>query len=64
MLSYCIFWNGRVAQFLPTQAGPHALEIFKANTQANSKAFGRIPYETEQEIISAEQGILVQEQGI
>jgi hypothetical protein len=35
----------------------------KANTQAISKAFSKIPYPTEQGIILAEQGIFVQEQG-
>ena len=39
-------------------------KIFRANSCANSNAFSRIPYETEQEIISAEQGIPAQEQGI
>jgi hypothetical protein len=39
-------------------------EILKAYTRANSKAFSRIPYETEQGIISAKQGIMKQEQGI
>ena len=34
-----------------------------ANTRANSKAFSRIPYEIEQGIISAEQGLPAQEQG-
>jgi hypothetical protein len=32
-------------------------KILKANTRAISKAFSKIPYATEQEIISAEQGI-------
>jgi hypothetical protein len=36
----------------------------EANTRAISKAFSEIPYATEQGIISAEQRILVQEQGI
>jgi hypothetical protein len=39
-------------------------EILSADTRAISKAFGRIPYATEQRIISAEQGFLTQEQGI
>jgi hypothetical protein len=39
-------------------------EIFNADTRAISKTFGRIPYATEQGIISAEQGILAQEHGI
>jgi len=39
-------------------------EILNADTRAISKAFGRIPYATEQGIISAEQGFLTQEQGI
>ncbi|MGC2115536.1 MAG: hypothetical protein WA656_13510 [Pseudolabrys sp.] len=39
-------------------------EILKANTRAISKAFSQIPYATEQGIISAEQRILAQEQGI
>jgi hypothetical protein len=38
-------------------------EVLKANTRAISKAFSKIPYAPEQGIISAEQGILVQEQG-
>ncbi|MGB9396715.1 MAG: hypothetical protein WCB32_18215, partial [Pseudolabrys sp.] len=38
--------------------------ILKANTRADSKACSKIPYTTEQGIISAEQGIPVQEQGI
>jgi hypothetical protein len=36
----------------------------KANTRANSKAFSRIPCATEQGIISVEQRILEQQQGI
>ena len=39
-------------------------EILKANTRANPKACGKIPYATKQGIISAEQEILLQEQGI
>ena len=39
-------------------------EILNADTRAISKAFGRIPYATEQGIISAEQGFLTQEQRI
>ena len=39
-------------------------EILKADTRANTKVFSEIPYATEQGIISAEQEILVQEQGI
>ncbi|MFZ0096417.1 MAG: hypothetical protein WAK97_21060 [Pseudolabrys sp.] len=39
-------------------------EILKANTRTISKAFSQIPYATEQGIISAEQRILAQEQGI
>jgi hypothetical protein len=39
-------------------------EILKANTRANSKAFGQIPYATEQAINWAEQGILAQEQRV
>jgi hypothetical protein len=39
-------------------------EILNADTRAISKAFGQIPYATEQGIISVEQGILTQEQGI
>jgi hypothetical protein len=39
-------------------------EILNADTRAISKAFGRIPYATEQGIISAEHGFLTQEQGI
>ena len=38
--------------------------ILKADTRANSETCGEIPYATEQGIISAELGILVQEQGI
>jgi hypothetical protein len=38
-------------------------EILKADTRANSKVSSEIPYATEQGIIWAEQGILVQEQG-
>jgi hypothetical protein len=38
--------------------------ISKADTRANSKAFSQIPYAKEQGIISAEQGIPAQEQGI
>jgi hypothetical protein len=37
--------------------------ILKAATRANSKVSSEIPYATEQGIIWAEQGILVQEQG-
>jgi hypothetical protein len=40
------------------------LKILDADTRAISKAFGQIPYATEQGIISAEQGISAQEQGI
>ena len=38
--------------------------ILNADTPANSKASSRIPYVTEQGIISAEQGIFDKEQGI
>ena len=38
--------------------------ILKADTRADSKAFSKIPYTTEQGIISAEQGIFAREQGI
>ncbi|HET7384380.1 MAG TPA: hypothetical protein VFJ59_17565 [Pseudolabrys sp.] len=50
--------NREFRQFRPLR------KIFKADTQANSKASSEIPYATEQGIISAEQGILAQEQGI
>jgi hypothetical protein len=39
-------------------------ETLKANKQADSKAFGRIPYTTEQGFALPEQGISTQEQGI
>jgi hypothetical protein len=38
--------------------------ILKADTRANSKASSEIPYAAKQGIISAEQGILAQEQRI
>ena len=38
--------------------------MLKASTRANSKAFSRIPYASEQGIILTEQGILAQEQRI
>jgi hypothetical protein len=36
----------------------------KADARANSEAYSKIPYATEQGIFAKEQGILVQEQGI
>ena len=38
--------------------------LLNANTQQFQRAFSEIPYTTEQGIISAEQRILLQEQGI
>jgi hypothetical protein len=50
--------NREFCQMCPLRA------ISKADTRANSKAFSQIPYAKEQGIISVEQGIPAQEQGI